>query len=54
MRRIGLAVVLTLSQFLEPIAAETQPGGPGLTAATSGVPIPLLRSLRLAPTSVIG
>ncbi len=54
MRRIGLAVVLTVIQFLEPIAAETQPGGPGLTAATSGVPILLSRSLRLALTSLIG
>jgi len=54
MRLIGLAGVLVLSQFLAPIAAETQPGGPGLTAATSGVPILVWRSLRLAPRSVIG
>jgi hypothetical protein len=29
MRLIGLAVALALSQFLAPIAAETQPGGLG-------------------------
>ena len=55
MRLIGLAGVLVLSQFLAPIAAETQPGGPGFDSGheaafqySSG------GGLRLAPRNVIG